>query len=145
MVYLECNKQILFGKGCGLFLGTTFSDCLIKQKGGELYMSKRLFVGGLSEDITETELTSIFEDYGQVESCSIILDRITRNNKGFGFVEMVNDADATSAIEALDGTELNGKKIAVNVAKPREERGRDHRNNDRGFRQNNNYSRNNRR
>lgn len=87
-------------------------------------MSKRLFVGGLPYSVTSSQLEEIFSKFGKVVSCDVIIDRYSGKSKGFGFVEMENDKEADEAIEKLNGTELKEKKIAVNVARPREERPR---------------------
>jgi RNA recognition motif-containing protein len=84
-------------------------------------MGKRLYVGNLSYQTTETDLTNLFEQVGQVESANIITDRDTGRSKGFGFVEMGNE-DAEKAIAQFNGTELNGRALTVNEARPREER-----------------------
>src|SRR6266436_1118866 len=84
-------------------------------------MGKRLYVGNLSYQTTETDLTNLFEAVGQVESANIITDRDTGRSKGFGFVEMGNE-DAEKAIAQFNGTELNGRALTVNEARPREER-----------------------
>ena len=84
-------------------------------------MSKRIYVGNLSFQTTENDLTGLFEQSGQVESVSIITDRDTGRSKGFGFVEMGGEG-ADKAIAALNGTELNGRSLTVNEARPREER-----------------------
>ena len=84
-------------------------------------MSKRIYVGNLSFQTTENELTDLFAQSGDVESVSIIMDRSTGRSKGFGFVEMGNEG-ADQAIAALNGTELNGRSLTVNEARPREER-----------------------
>lgn len=86
-------------------------------------MTKRLFVGGLSYSMTEDELKKLFSEIGAVEKCDLIIDKYTNQSKGFGFIDMVNDKDSSKAIEALDGKEVAGRKIAVSIAKPREERG----------------------
>lgn len=85
-------------------------------------MSKRLFVGGLAYSITNSQLADIFSKFGPVVSCNIISDKFTGTSRGFGFVEMDNEDEADKAIEALNGTELEGRKIIVNVARPLEER-----------------------
>jgi cold-inducible RNA-binding protein len=85
-------------------------------------MSMRLYVGNLSYQTTENDLRSLFEQAGPVESVNIITDRDTGRSKGFGFVEMSNE-DGNKAIEQFNGTELNGRAINVNEARPREERG----------------------
>jgi len=84
-------------------------------------MSKRIYVGNLSYQTTEGELASLFEQVGQVDSVSVITDRDTGRSKGFAFVEMSND-DAEKAIAQLNGTEVNGRTLTVNEARPREER-----------------------
>jgi cold-inducible RNA-binding protein len=84
-------------------------------------MGKRLYVGNLSYQTTETDLTNLFEQVGPVESTNIITDRDTGRSKGFGFVEMSNE-DAEKAIAQFNGTELNGRALTVNEARPREER-----------------------
>jgi cold-inducible RNA-binding protein len=85
-------------------------------------MSKRLFVGGLPYSATSSQLEEIFSKFGKVVSCEVITDRYSGRSKGFAFVEMENDKEADEAIEKLNDTEMEGKKIAVNVARPREER-----------------------
>jgi RNA recognition motif-containing protein len=87
-------------------------------------MSKRLFVGGLPYSVTSSELQEMFSKFGEVVSCDVITDRATGQSKGFGFVEMKDDKEADTAIEKLNDTEMDGRKIAVNVARPREERPR---------------------
>ena len=91
-------------------------------------MAKRLFIGGLPYSISEDQLKDVFAKVGTVASVTIITDRETGRSKGFAFVEMENDDDADKAIQTLNGTELDGRKIAVNVARPRPEQS------DRGFR-----------
>ena len=84
-------------------------------------MSKRLFVGNLSYQTTESDITNLFEQAGEVQSASIITDRDTGRSKGFAFVEMGNE-DASKAISQFNGFELNGRALTVNEARPREER-----------------------
>lgn len=84
-------------------------------------MSKRIYVGNLSYQTTENDLTTLFEQAGQVNSANIITDRDTGQSKGFGFVEMGNE-DAEKAIAQFNGTEVNGRALTVNEARPREER-----------------------
>ena len=88
-------------------------------------MTTKLFVGKLSFDTTNESLQELFTQYGEVVSAQVIVDRETNRSKGFGFVEMENQASAQAAINALDGKEFEGRVIAVNVAKPREDRPRD--------------------
>ena len=84
-------------------------------------MSKRVYVGNLSFQTTESDLSSLFENIGQVDSINLIMDRDTGRSKGFAFVEMSND-DAEKAIAQLNGTEVNGRALTVNEARPREDR-----------------------
>jgi RNA recognition motif-containing protein len=82
-------------------------------------MPKRIYVGNLPFSSTEEELRSLFSQYGDVTSVSLITDRETGSPRGFGFVEMEEGAD--KAISALDNTELGGRNLRVNEAKPREQ------------------------
>ncbi len=82
-------------------------------------MSKRIYVGNLPFSSTEEELRTLFSQYGDVTSVSLITDRETGSPRGFGFVEMEEGAD--KAISALDNTELGGRNLRVNEAKPREQ------------------------
>lgn len=84
-------------------------------------MAKRIYVGNLSYQTTEHDLTNLFEQVGQVESVNIITDRDTGRSKGFAFVEMSNE-DADKAIAQFNGTEINGRALTVNEARPREDR-----------------------
>ena len=83
----------------------------------------KLYVGNLSFNSTEDDITSAFSPYGTVTSVNLITDRETGRPRGFGFVEMSSDAEAQSAMQAMDGQDLNGRNLKVNVAKPRESRG----------------------
>jgi RNA recognition motif-containing protein len=84
-----------------------------------------IYVGNLSYEVTEEDLQKAFEGFGQIESVKIIKDTYTGRSKGFGFVEMSNNADAQSAINDLNDKELKGRAIKVNAARPRtENRGR---------------------
>jgi len=83
-----------------------------------------IYVGNLSYDTGEDQLQQLFAEFGPVVKVNIIQDRETGNSKGFGFVEMTNQADGEKAIESLDGSENQGRNIKVNEARPREERPR---------------------
>ncbi len=83
-----------------------------------------IYVGNLSHEVTEEELRKAFEAFGQVESVAIIKDKFTGESRGFGFVEMPAKAEAEAAIAGLNETELNGRALNVNEARPREDRGR---------------------
>ena len=84
---------------------------------------KNIFVGNLSFNTNEDELRQAFEAYGQVERVSILTDRDTGRSRGFGFVEMASNEDGEKAIAALNGSQLGGRTINVNEARPKTERG----------------------
>jgi RNA recognition motif-containing protein len=81
-----------------------------------------VYVGNLSFDVTQEDLSQAFAEYGTVKSVQLPTDRETGRMRGFGFVEMSSDAEETAAIDALDGAEWMGRDLKVNKAKPREER-----------------------
>ena len=81
-----------------------------------------IFVGNLSYSSTEESVRALFEAHGEVASVKIITDRDTGRPRGFGFVEMSNDEEAEAAIAAMNGNDLDGRKLTVNQAKPREDR-----------------------
>ena len=85
-------------------------------------MGTRIYVGKLAYEATEDQLQKLFGQHGAVTSVSIITDRETGRSKGFAFVEMEKDEEAQAAIKALDGTEISGRNIMVNVARPKEDR-----------------------
>jgi len=78
-----------------------------------------VYVGNLSYDLSEEDLKTAFEEYGEVTSAKIISDRYSGRSKGFGFVEMTSDDEGKAAIEGLSGKELAGRAIVVNEARPR--------------------------
>jgi len=84
--------------------------------------SKKLYVGGLPYSISDTQLEELFSAHGTVESARVITDRMTGRSKGFGFVEMSSQSEAEVAIEKLNATDMEGRSITVNEAKPREPR-----------------------
>ena len=83
-------------------------------------MGNKLYVGGLTYSVTEGQLEEIFSKHGTVQSARVISDKFTGRSRGFGFVEMGSDAEAQKAIEALNGTELEGRTLVVNEARPQE-------------------------
>jgi len=83
-------------------------------------MAKKIYVGNLSYQTTEADLTNMFEQHGSVESARIITDRDTGRSKGFGFVEMSDDEAAKTAIAQLNGKEIGGRALTVNEARPME-------------------------
>lgn len=78
-----------------------------------------IYIGNLHYGINEDELKTIFEEYGEVTSVKLITDKYSGRSKGFGFIEMPNDAEAKEAIENLNGTEVKGRSIKVNQARER--------------------------
>lgn len=85
-------------------------------------MNNKLFVGNLSFNTTENDLQDAFAAHGTVTEVNLMMDRATNRPRGFGFVTMGTDDEAQSAITALNGKEIDGRALTVNVAKPREER-----------------------
>lgn len=86
-------------------------------------MGKKLYVGNLSFDTTSEDLEQLFSQHGSVASADVISDRDTGRSRGFGFVEMGTDEEAQAAIAALNDTEVGGRNIAVNEARPRQDSG----------------------
>ena len=86
-------------------------------------MAKKLYVGNLSYATNDDALRTLFEPFGTVESVQVIMDRDTGRSKGFGFVEMGSAQEGQAAIQALHDKEVDGRKLVVNEARPREERG----------------------
>ena len=85
-------------------------------------MSKNIYCANLPYSTTDAELREMFEAYGPVESATVIKDRETGRSRGFGFVEMTNDSEADQAIENLNGSEMGGRPLTINEARPRGER-----------------------
>jgi len=81
-----------------------------------------IYVGNLAYSVTEDELREAFSQFGSVTSVNVITDKFSGQSKGFGFVEMADNAEADAAIKALNDTALNGRNIKVNQARPREQR-----------------------
>jgi RNA recognition motif-containing protein len=86
-------------------------------------MAKNLYVGNLVWDCTADDLLALFQEHGSVTRAQVITDRDTGRSRGFGFVEMSDDAEAQAAIDALNGADYQGRPLTVNEAKPREQRG----------------------
>jgi len=80
----------------------------------------KMYVGNLSFSTTESQLQALFEAHGAVASAALVMDRETGRPRGFGFVEMPNDAEANAAMTALNGSMVDGRNLTVNEAKPRE-------------------------
>ena len=83
----------------------------------------KLYVGNLSFNSTEDDINDAFAAHGTVTSVNVIMDRETGRPRGFAFVEMGSDSEAQAAVKALDGQDLDGRNLKVNIAKPRESRG----------------------
>jgi RNA recognition motif-containing protein len=86
-------------------------------------VAKKLYVGNLPYDVTDSTLEKLFEPYGTVQSAQVIMDRDTGRSKGFGFVEMGSDQEAKAAIDGMNEKDVNGRALKVNEARPREDRG----------------------
>ena len=86
-------------------------------------MGKKLYVGNLTYQVSDSDLQDLFQQHGAVTSAQVIMDRNSGRSKGFGFVEMSSDQEAKTAIEALNGQDHKGRSLTVNEAKPREDRG----------------------
>ena len=85
-------------------------------------MESKLYVGNLSYNVTEEDLRTLFAQAGEIKEISLIMDRETRRPKGFGFVEMSNQVDDEKALQMFNEYEMDGRKLTVNIARPREER-----------------------
>ena len=86
-------------------------------------VGRKLYVGNLAYQVGDADLEQLFAGFGLVESAQVIMDRDTGRSKGFGFVEMSSEAEAQAAIQGLQDHEVNGRRLTVNEAKPREPRG----------------------
>jgi uncharacterized membrane protein YgcG len=95
----------------------------VSRPWGGLTVGKKLYVGNLTFSVTNADLEELFAPFGEVRSAQVVEDRQTGRSRGFGFVEMASDADALAAIDALHDQEHNGRRLTVNEAKPREDRG----------------------
>ncbi len=85
-------------------------------------MGSKLYVGGLPYSATEPQLNDLFAQHGTVESARVITDKFTGQSRGFGFVEMSTSAEASTATSALNGTQMDGRTLTVNEARPQESR-----------------------
>ena len=85
-------------------------------------MNNKLFVGNVSFDVTENDLQDAFAAHGTVVEANLMMDRMTGKPRGFGFITMSTPEEAQKAIDSLNGTELDGRALTVNIARPREER-----------------------
>ena len=81
-----------------------------------------IYVGNISFQTSDSDLEQLFAEYGQVDRANVVMDRQTGRSRGFGFVEMANDAEAQKAITELNGKDIGGRALTVNIAKPRADR-----------------------
>jgi len=110
---LDLTKYLFSCLGRGL-AGSGFLINKLPTQG----MSTKLFVGGIPFESTDDQLREPFANIGEVLSARIITDKFTGRSRGFGFVEMASDEDAQKAIQTLNGSDMNGRKIAVSEARP---------------------------
>jgi RNA recognition motif-containing protein len=90
---------------------------------GRVTLGRKLYCGNLGYDVSALDLEKLFGQFGQVRDAQVVSDRDTGQSKGFAFIEMNSDSEATAAINGLNGTMQNGRPLTVNEAKPRESRG----------------------
>ena len=105
----------------GRLLGRQAISCLFFA--GRPSVAQKLYVGNLAYATKDSDLRSLFEEFGNVQSAQVIVDRETNRSKGFGFVEMSSDSEAQAAINGLNGRDVGGRQLTVNEARPREDRG----------------------
>lgn len=127
-VLFDCNHRILaltaFRTKSENFVTKIIVQEALKKRIKQHTMAKKLYVGGIPYSTTEDDLKGAFAQAGEVLSSAIIIDKMTGRSKGFGFVEMANDADADKAIDLWNGKDFQGRTLTVNEARPLEERPR---------------------
>jgi RNA recognition motif-containing protein len=111
------------GAGSAEFSGVSAGGRLNFEIQKGFQMAKNIYVGNLVWEVTADDLLALFQEHGSVARAQVITDRETGRSRGFGFVEMENDAEAQKAIDALNGQDFRGRSLTVNEARPREERG----------------------
>jgi len=99
------------------------AKALFQSYSGGVSDLKNIYVGNLSFNSTEADVRALFEEFGNIQRVNIVMDRETGRPRGFGFVEMSNEAEGQAAIEKLDGIELDGRTLRISEAKPRAPRG----------------------
>ena len=117
----DCSSTLAVSSRTSVIFAAEVAHTQIAQNEG--IRLKNIFVGNLSFSTTEDELRQLFAAYGQVDRVSIMTDRDTGRSRGFGFVEMSSNEDGEKAIAALNGTQLGGRKLNINEARPKTERG----------------------
>jgi cold-inducible RNA-binding protein len=98
------------------------AESKVQSRTIKYHMNNKLFVGNLSFDTTENDLSDAFATHGTVTEANLMMDRTTNRSRGFGFVTMSSEEEAQKAIAAMNGADFGGRALTVNVAKPREER-----------------------
>jgi RNA recognition motif-containing protein len=115
-------RRVLNSAGQFVFANRHLSESNVSAiSGSGEFLLMSIYVGNLSYEVTQEDLTAIFAEYGSVKRVQLPTDRETGRMRGFGFVEMETDAEESAAIEALDGAEWMGRDLRVNKAKPRED------------------------
>lgn len=99
-------------------------------------MENKIFVGNLNFKFKDNDLEKIFSEFGDIEDCVIISDKATGRSKGFGFVTFINEDDAKNAVETMNDKEIDGRKLSVNIAKPKEDDSRSRRDGFKGHQHN---------
>jgi RNA recognition motif-containing protein len=95
----------------------------VSNRKGDSLVESKLYVGNLPSNVTEQQLRELFSQAGEIKEIALIMDRETQRPKGFGFVEMTTQVEAQKAIELFNDHEMDGRRLAVNFAKPKEDRG----------------------
>jgi RNA recognition motif-containing protein len=108
------QNQARFARASGMVLNSNDS--------GKEWFNVKIYVGNLSFNTNDEALSTLFKQYGAVESAKVVTDRETGRSRGFGFVEMADDGEARKAIEATNGVEIDGRTLTVNEARPQEKR-----------------------
>jgi len=122
---LACPSRLPSGRAVrvGLFDATREMYVGSDTPSWSMMVGRKLYVGNLAYAVSDADLEQLFSEFGSVQSAQVIQDRDTGRSKGFGFVEMGSDAEAQAAIQGLHDQEVNGRRLTVNEAKPREPRG----------------------
>ncbi len=122
---LACPSRLPSGRAVrvGLFDATREMYVGSDTPSWSMMVGRKLYVGNLAYAVSDADLEQLFSEFGTVQSAQVIQDRDTGRSKGFGFVEMGSDAEAQAAIQGLHDQEVNGRRLTVNEAKPREPRG----------------------
>jgi cold-inducible RNA-binding protein len=121
---VDCQASVIFGDDLKLEDSGTVTQTFYSQQKEYITMATRLFVGNLSFNTTEGEILDLFKAAGNVVKCELVMDKFSGKSRGFAFVEMGSQDEATKAIAEINGKDLGGRQLTVNEARPREERPR---------------------